>query len=70
MWDRNPATVCRLLGPHRARQPEINRRIAEATALGRPGLPEDVGPMIAALLSAENCWVNAQRIEVSGGMMT
>lgn len=49
--------------------PEINKRVAEATALGRPGLPDDIGPMIAALLSDDNRWVNAQRIEVSGGMM-
>ena len=49
--------------------PDINRRIAEATALGRPGLPDDIGPMIASLLSEDNRWVNAQRIEVSGGMM-
>ena len=49
--------------------PEVNRRVAEATALGRPGLPDDIGPMIAALLSEDNRWVNAQRIEVSGGMM-
>jgi NAD(P)-dependent dehydrogenase (short-subunit alcohol dehydrogenase family) len=38
------------------------------TALGRPGVPDDVGPMIAALLSDENRWVNGQRIEVSGGI--
>ena len=49
--------------------PEINRRISEATALGRPGLPDDIGPMIASLLSEDNRWINAQRIEVSGGMM-
>ncbi len=49
--------------------PDINRRIADATALGRPGLPDDIGPMIASLLSEDNRWVNAQRIEVSGGMM-
>jgi NAD(P)-dependent dehydrogenase (short-subunit alcohol dehydrogenase family) len=48
--------------------PEINRRVADMTALGRVGLPEDVGPMIASLLAEENRWVNAQRIEVSGGM--
>ena len=39
------------------------------TALGRPGKPADVGPMIAALLGEENRWVNGQRIEVSGGMV-
>jgi NAD(P)-dependent dehydrogenase (short-subunit alcohol dehydrogenase family) len=49
--------------------PEINRRVAESTALGRPGLPDDIGPMIASLLMEDNRWVNAQRIEVSGGML-
>lgn len=49
--------------------PEVNRRIAQATALGRAGVPEDVGPMIASLLSEDHRWVNAQRIEVSGGLM-
>jgi NAD(P)-dependent dehydrogenase (short-subunit alcohol dehydrogenase family) len=48
--------------------PELNRRIADLTALGRAGLPDDVGPMIAALLSDDNRWVNGQRIEVSGGL--
>ncbi len=48
--------------------PEYNRRVAEMTALGRAGVPDDIGPMIAALLSEENRWVNGQRIEVSGGM--
>ena len=48
--------------------PAVNKRIAENTALGRAGLPEDLGPMIASLLSEENHWVNAQRIEVAGGV--
>jgi NAD(P)-dependent dehydrogenase (short-subunit alcohol dehydrogenase family) len=48
--------------------PEVNKLIAGNTALGRVGLPEDIGPMIAALLGRENGWINAQRIEVSGGM--
>jgi NAD(P)-dependent dehydrogenase (short-subunit alcohol dehydrogenase family) len=48
--------------------PEVNRRVAEMTALGRAGQPDDIGPMIAALLSDDNRWVNGQRIEVSGGM--
>jgi NAD(P)-dependent dehydrogenase (short-subunit alcohol dehydrogenase family) len=48
--------------------PEINKRVAEMTALGRVGQPDDIGPMIAALLSEDNRWVNGQRIEVSGGM--
>lgn len=49
--------------------PAVNRRIAENTALGRVGLPEDLGPMIAALLSDENRWINGQKIEVSGGVV-
>lgn len=48
--------------------PEVNKRVADMTALGRAGVPDDIGPMIAALLSDENRWVNGQRIEVSGGM--
>jgi NAD(P)-dependent dehydrogenase (short-subunit alcohol dehydrogenase family) len=48
--------------------PEVNKRIAEMTALGRVGLPEDLGPMIASLLSSDNGWINAQRIEVSGAV--
>ena len=49
--------------------PEVNKQVAAFTALGRVGEPDDIGPMIAALLSDENRWVNGQRIEVSGGMM-
>jgi NAD(P)-dependent dehydrogenase (short-subunit alcohol dehydrogenase family) len=48
--------------------PDVNRGVAAMTALGRAGLPEDIGPMIAALLSDDNRWINGQRIEVSGGM--
>ncbi|ASU39373.1 3-oxoacyl-ACP reductase [Herbaspirillum sp. meg3] len=47
--------------------PDINKLFAEMTALGRVGLPDDIGPMIASLLSEDNRWVTAQRIEVSGG---
>jgi NAD(P)-dependent dehydrogenase (short-subunit alcohol dehydrogenase family) len=49
--------------------PEFNKRVADMTALGRAGLPDDIGPMIASLLSEDNRWINAQRIEVSGGMV-
>ncbi len=48
--------------------PEMNRRMAEMAALGRVGQPDDIGPMIAALLSDDNRWITGQRIEVSGGM--
>jgi NAD(P)-dependent dehydrogenase (short-subunit alcohol dehydrogenase family) len=47
---------------------EINRMIASSTALGRVGLPDDVGGAVAALLSDDNQWVNGQRIEVAGGI--
>ncbi|WP_300536113.1 SDR family oxidoreductase [Sphingosinicella sp.] len=46
---------------------EINKGLADITALGRVGVPDDIGPMVANLLSEDNRWVNAQRIEVSGG---
>jgi len=48
--------------------PTVNKMIADNTALGRAGLPSDLGPMIASLLSEENHWINAQRIEVAGGV--
>jgi NAD(P)-dependent dehydrogenase (short-subunit alcohol dehydrogenase family) len=47
--------------------PALNQHLASITALGRVGLPDDIGGAIASLLSADNQWVNAQRIEVSGG---
>ena len=46
---------------------DVNRQFSEMTALGRVGVPDDIGPMIASLLTEENRWVTAQRIEVSGG---
>jgi NAD(P)-dependent dehydrogenase (short-subunit alcohol dehydrogenase family) len=48
--------------------PEVQRTVSGVTALGRPGVADDIGPMIASLLSDDYRWVNAQRIEVSGGM--
>lgn len=48
---------------------EMNERIASLTALGRVGLPTDIGPVVAFLCTEEAYWVNAQRIEVSGGQM-
>ncbi|WP_159715976.1 SDR family oxidoreductase [Geminicoccus flavidas] len=47
--------------------PDLNQSFAGMTALGRVGLPDDIGRMIASLLSEDNRWINAQRIEVSGG---
>ncbi|MER9432014.1 SDR family oxidoreductase [Mesorhizobium sp. M0408] len=48
--------------------PELNKQVAGMTAFGRAGVPDDVGPMIASLLSDDNRWVTAQVIEVSGGL--
>lgn len=47
--------------------PDMNREFAGLTALGRVGLSDDIGPMIASLLGPDNRWINAQRIEVSRG---
>lgn len=47
---------------------QINQFVASQTALGRVGLPDDIGGVVASLLSEDNRWVNAQRIEASGGM--
>ncbi len=48
--------------------PEMNKFVASVTAMGRAGVPDDIGPMIALLLADENRWVTGQRIEASGGM--
>ncbi|ACG71829.1 short-chain dehydrogenase/reductase SDR [Anaeromyxobacter sp. K] len=47
--------------------PEVNRMVASMTALGRVGLPDDIGGAVALLLSPEGAWINGQRIEASGG---
>lgn len=46
---------------------EFETLLASQTALGRIGEPDDVGRVIATLLSEESAWINAQSIEVSGG---
>lgn len=46
---------------------EINSRIAAITALGRVGVPDDIGSVVAFLCTDEAYWINGQRIEVSGG---
>ena len=47
---------------------QVKDFVASVTALGRAGVPEDIGPAIATLLSDSNRWINAQRLEISGGM--
>jgi NAD(P)-dependent dehydrogenase (short-subunit alcohol dehydrogenase family) len=46
---------------------EVNKMIASQTALGRVGLPDDIGAAVAMLLSPDAGWISGQRIEVSGG---
>lgn len=48
--------------------PQVQKALSEHTALGRVGQPEDVGTVIAGLLSDAFGFVNAQRIEVAGGI--
>jgi len=48
---------------------EVNKHIASTIALGRVGLPDDIGGVVAFLCSDDAKWVNAQRIEVSGGTL-
>lgn len=47
---------------------QLNAFVASQTALGRAGLPDDIGGVVAALLAPQTGWINAQRIEASGGM--
>ncbi|HEY8915550.1 MAG TPA: SDR family oxidoreductase [Chitinophaga sp.] len=47
---------------------QVNAAIASQTALGRVGLPEDIGSVVAFLCSDDAHWVTAQRLEASGGM--
>jgi NAD(P)-dependent dehydrogenase (short-subunit alcohol dehydrogenase family) len=56
-------------GGHVRDNKELNNTIAAQTSLGRVGRPEDIGGVIASLLAPENGWINAQRIEASGGQM-
>ncbi|MCG5262209.1 SDR family oxidoreductase [Cupriavidus gilardii] len=48
---------------------EVNAFVASVTALGRPGKPDDIGPVVAALFAPGTGWINAQRVEASGGML-
>lgn len=47
---------------------QLNQTLASITALGRVGLPDDIGGVVAFLCTEDARWINAQRIEVSGGM--
>lgn len=55
-------------GGHVRDNKEVNDHIANITALGRVGLPDDIGGVVAFLCTEDARWINGQRIEVSGGM--
>lgn len=64
-----PGAIATDFGGGRTRDnAEINKHVADATALGRVGLPDDVGGVVAFLCTEEAKWITGQRIEVSGGM--
>lgn len=54
-------------GGHVRDNQQLNDHIASITALGRVGLPTDIGPVVAFLCTDDAYWINAQRIEASGG---
>lgn len=56
-------------GGHVRDDKETNAQVASLTALGRVGLPNDIGGVVAFLCTEEARWINGQRIEVSGGMV-
>ena len=45
----------------------VNKLVSDMTALGRPGLPQEIGDAVAAILSADMRWMSGERIEISGG---
>jgi NAD(P)-dependent dehydrogenase (short-subunit alcohol dehydrogenase family) len=63
-----PGAIETDFGGGRARDnKEINAHIASLTPLGRVGLPDDIGGVVAFLCTQDAYWINGQRIEVSGG---
>lgn len=64
-----PGAIATDFGGGRVRDDkEVSAHVASVTALGRVGLPDDIGGVVAFLCTEEARWINGQRIEVSGGM--
>jgi NAD(P)-dependent dehydrogenase (short-subunit alcohol dehydrogenase family) len=64
-----PGAIATDFGGGRVRDnAQLNAFVASQTALGRAGQPDDIGGAVASLLTDANKWINAQRVEVSGGM--
>jgi NAD(P)-dependent dehydrogenase (short-subunit alcohol dehydrogenase family) len=55
-------------GGHLRNNEELQKFVSSVTALGRPGVAEDIGGVVAFLCTEDARWVNGQRIEASGGM--
>lgn len=55
-------------GAHLREDEQLQKFISSVTALGRPGVAEDLGGVVAFLCSEDSRWINGQRIEVAGGM--
>lgn len=55
-------------GGHLRGNEDLQKMVTSVTALGRPGVAEDIGGVVAMLCTEDARWVNAQRIEASGGM--
>lgn len=51
------------------KHPEFIQPLADQTALGRIGAPQDIAHVIVQLLSDDLGWITAQDIEVSGGFL-
>src|SRR5204863_2277507 len=64
-----PGAIATDFGGGRTRDDEtVNAQVTALTALGRVGLPDDIGGVVAFLCSDEAKWINGQRIEVAGGI--
>lgn len=55
-------------GGHLRNDEQLKQFVSSVTALGRPGVAEDIGSVVAFLCTADARWVNGQRIEISGGL--
>jgi len=55
-------------GAHLRNSEQASNFVSSVTALGRPGMAEDIGGVVAFLCSDDARWINAQRLEISGGM--
>ncbi len=56
-------------GGHVRDNKQLNTMVASMSALGRAGLPDDIGAAVSLLLSPDAAWITGQRIEASGGML-